>query len=61
LARVLKSIDVRRLLFRELFGFLGTETLDLGLTGDGDRRLLSVGVAGEGERRFGNDEVSETE
>lgn len=46
-----------------LAGLLDADEYDfvLGLTGDGDLRLLSVGVKEIGERRFGGDGVSARE
>lgn len=63
LVRVRKSIEVRRLVLFALAGFLDAVEYDfvLGLTGDGDLRLLSVGVKEIGERRFGGDGVSAKE
>ena len=63
LVRVRKSIEVRRLVLFALAGFLDADEYDfvLGLTGDGDLRLLSVGVKEIGERRFGGDGVSARE
>lgn len=67
LVRVRKSIEVRRLVLFALAGFLDADEYDfeydfvLGLTGDGDLRLLSVGVKEIGERRFGGDGVSAKE
>jgi hypothetical protein len=63
LVRVRKSIEVRRLVLFALAGFLDAAEYDfvLGLTGDGDLRMLSVGVKEIGERRFGGDGVSARE
>lgn len=62
LVRALKSIEVRRLVLFALAGFLDAEyDFVLGLTGDGDLRLLSVGVKEIGERRFEGEGVSARE
>ncbi len=63
LVRVLKSIEVRRLVLFALAGFLDADEYDFvfGLTGDGDLRLLSVAVKEIGKRRFGGDGVSPKE